>query len=78
VIDHGPGVPPAYQNQLFDRFFRVPGAEVSGAGLGLAIAREIVTAHGGAIGVNSKLGEGSEFYFDLPPAGIEEKPGAIK
>jgi NtrC-family two-component system sensor histidine kinase KinB len=69
VIDHGPGIPVAYQEQLFDRFFRVPGAEVSGAGLGLAIAKEIVVAQGGTIGVHSKPGEGSEFYFDLP--GVE-------
>ena len=68
VIDHGPGIPTSYQDQLFDRFFRVPGAEVSGAGLGLAIAKEIVVAQGGTIGVHSKPGEGSEFYFDLPAA----------
>ena len=69
VIDHGPGIALEYQAKLFDRFFRVPGAEVSGAGLGLAIAREVVIAQGGAIGLNSKPGEGSEFYFDLPAAG---------
>jgi NtrC-family two-component system sensor histidine kinase KinB len=70
VIDHGPGIPTRYQEQVFDRFFRVPGAEVSGAGLGLAIAKEIVIAQGGTIGVHSKPGEGSEFYFDLPAAEI--------
>jgi NtrC-family two-component system sensor histidine kinase KinB len=68
VVDHGSGIPRQYQAQLFDRFFRVPGAEVTGAGLGLAIAKEIVLAQGGTIGVNSAPGEGSEFYFDLPPA----------
>jgi two-component system, NtrC family, sensor histidine kinase KinB len=68
VIDHGSGIPPKYRAQLFDRFFRVPGAEVTGAGLGLAIAKEIVLAQGGTIGVNSTPGKGSEFYFDLPPA----------
>jgi NtrC-family two-component system sensor histidine kinase KinB len=68
VIDHGSGIPPQYRAQLFDRFFRVPGSEVTGAGLGLAIAREIVLAQGGTIGVNSTPGQGSEFYFDLPPA----------
>jgi two-component system, NtrC family, sensor histidine kinase KinB len=68
VIDHGPGIPPQYQSKLFDRFFRVPGSEVTGAGLGLAIAKEVVHAQGGTIGVNSTPGEGSEFYFDLPPA----------
>jgi len=66
VIDSGPGIPREYQERLFDRFFRVPGTEVSGAGLGLAIAREIVAAQGGQIGVQSEPGSGSEFYFDLP------------
>src|SRR5450432_1105666 len=68
VIDHGSGIVPKYRARIFDRFFRVPGSEVTGAGLGLAIAREIVLAQGGTIGVNSTPGQGSEFYFDLPPA----------
>jgi two-component system, NtrC family, sensor histidine kinase KinB len=68
VTDHGPGIPQQYQSRLFDRFFRVPGSEVPGVGLGLAIAKEIVVAQGGTIGVNSKPGQGTEFYFDLPPA----------
>ena len=66
VTDHGPGIAPQYQAQLFDRFFRVPGSEVTGAGLGLAIAKEIIVAQGGTIGVSSQPGQGSEFYFDLP------------
>ncbi|MEI9893544.1 MAG: ATP-binding protein [Chthoniobacter sp.] len=66
VADHGPGIPPQFQAQIFDRFFRVPGSESSGAGLGLAIAKEIVLAQGGTIGVQSVPGGGSEFYFDLP------------
>ena len=73
VTDHGTGIPQQYQSQLFNRFFRVPGSEVSGAGLGLAIAKEIVLSQGGTIGVSSKPGEGTEFYFDLPPA----KPGEV-
>jgi NtrC-family two-component system sensor histidine kinase KinB len=68
VIDHGSGIPAKFRAQIFDRFFRVPGSESSGAGLGLAIAKEIVLAQGGTIGVNSTPGKGSEFYFDLPPA----------
>jgi signal transduction histidine kinase len=67
VTDHGPGIPPQFQARLFDRFFRVPGSDVAGAGLGLAIAKEVVLAQGGTIGVESTPGEGSEFYFDLPP-----------
>jgi signal transduction histidine kinase len=68
VIDRGSGIPGQFQSRLFDRFFRVPGSEITGAGLGLAIAKEIVLNQGGHIGVNSTPGEGSEFYFDLPPA----------
>jgi two-component system, NtrC family, sensor histidine kinase KinB len=68
VTDHGPGIPAEFQSRLFERFFRVPGSDPRGAGLGLAIAREIVTAHGGQIGVNSQPGQGTEFYFVLPPA----------
>ncbi|MBV9391587.1 MAG: two-component sensor histidine kinase, partial [Verrucomicrobia bacterium] len=53
----------------FERFFRIPGTESSeGIGLGLAIAREIVVAHGGSIGLHSDPAKGTEFYFDLPPA----------
>jgi signal transduction histidine kinase len=66
VIDQGPGIAPQYQSQIFDRFFRVPGSEATGAGLGLAIAKEIVLTQGGKIGIQSAPGKGSEFYFDLP------------
>jgi signal transduction histidine kinase len=68
VIDHGTGIPAQYQPFLFDRFYRVPGSESTGAGLGLAIAKEIVATQGGTIGVHSISGQGSEFYFDLPAA----------
>jgi signal transduction histidine kinase len=44
----------------------VPGQQKTGAGLGLSIARQIVEAHQGRIGILSKPGEGSEFFFDLP------------
>jgi K+-sensing histidine kinase KdpD len=67
VLDHGPGIPKEFQGRIFERFFRVPGTEDStGAGLGLAIAKEMVVSHGGSIGLQSTLGKGSEFYFDLP------------
>jgi signal transduction histidine kinase len=66
VVDHGPGIPREHQHRVFDRFFRVPGADRTGAGLGLAIAREIVIAHGGTIGVTSNPDRGSNFYFTLP------------
>jgi len=66
VKDHGPGIAAEHQEHIFDRFYRVPGTSKSGAGLGLSIAREIVVAHQGEIGVISQLGQGSEFFFILP------------
>ena len=66
VADTGPGIAPKFQPYLFEKFYRVPGEERTGAGLGLSIAREIVRAHHGSIGVKSIPGQGSEFYFDVP------------
>lgn len=66
VSDTGPGIPPRYQERVFERFFRVPGAKGGGVGLGLYISREIVRAHGGAMGVESQVGRGSTFWFTLP------------
>ncbi|MDB6065499.1 MAG: integral rane sensor signal transduction histidine kinase [Pedosphaera sp.] len=71
VLDEGPGVPEDFQDFIFDRFFRVPDQTKTGAGLGLSIAREIVLAHGGRIGVRNRPQQGSEFYFLL--AGVEEE-----
>ncbi len=66
VRDEGPGIPAASIARVFDRFYRAPDQEKSGAGLGLAIAREIVVAHGGSIACTSEPGRGAEFYFLLP------------
>lgn len=66
VTDTGPGIPEEFHARIFDRFFRVPGQEKTGAGLGLSIAREIVVAHGGRIGVRSTPGKGSTFCVMLP------------
>lgn len=66
VEDRGPGMPPEVAAQVFERFYRAPGQEKRGAGLGLAIAREIVVAHGGTVGCASEPGRGTEFYFLLP------------
>jgi NtrC-family two-component system sensor histidine kinase KinB len=68
VKDQGPGISPEHQEHIFERFYRVPGTNKSGAGLGLSIAREIVAAHGGEIGVIGRPGEGSEFFFVIPLA----------
>jgi two-component system, NtrC family, sensor histidine kinase KinB len=67
VRDQGPGIPGESVTRVFDRFYRAPHQEKrSGAGLGLAIAREIVVAHGGSIACASRDGDGAEFYFVLP------------
>jgi signal transduction histidine kinase len=66
VKDEGPGVPRELHRRIFDKFFRVSESGDEGAGLGLSIAREIVLAHGGSIGVEGEAGKGSEFFFTLP------------
>jgi signal transduction histidine kinase len=66
VRDEGPGVPADLRRRIFDKFFRVAESGGEGAGLGLSIAREVVLAHGGSIGVESDEGKGSEFFFILP------------
>jgi NtrC-family two-component system sensor histidine kinase KinB len=64
--DEGPGIPKDLRRRIFDKFFRISESGDEGAGLGLSIAREIVLAHGGNIGVESEEGKGSEFFFTLP------------
>jgi signal transduction histidine kinase len=66
VSDTGKGIPEEYRDKVFEKFFRLPGQEAgSGAGLGLAIVREIVEAHWGTVGVESSEREGSVFTFSL-------------
>jgi two-component system sensor histidine kinase KdpD len=73
VADRGAGIDPLEQGMIFDKFYRGPSQrnQVSGTGMGLAICRAIVNAHGGAIGVTSQLGHGSVFTFTLPIAAPE-------
>jgi PAS domain S-box-containing protein len=72
VSDTGGGIPAEYLPHIFDKFVQVPGAATGGAGLGLAISRLIVEAHGGQISVQSELGHGSTFTFTLPLAAVSE------
>lgn len=66
VTDTGTGIPAEYLSHIFEKFVQVPGAPTSGAGLGLAISRLIVEAHGGQISAQSELGKGASFTFTLP------------
>jgi two-component system, NtrC family, sensor histidine kinase KinB len=75
VADTGSGIPAEYQERIFEKFFQVPGTKAKGTGLGLYIAKEIVRAHGGDIGVKSNPGEGSTFWFTLPRASSSAMKG---
>ncbi len=70
VADSGAGIPPETLPRIFDRFYQVDASRTGGvhhgAGLGLAIVREIVRAHGGKMNVRSMVGQGSEFIVRFP------------
>ena len=66
IQDFGIGIDPAYQQKIFDRFFRVPGTQKKGTGLGLAISKEFIEAMKGTVHVESEPGKGSTFTFYLP------------
>jgi signal transduction histidine kinase len=71
VADTGPGIAPEHLPRLFERFYRVDSArsrDEGGTGIGLAIARSVVEAHGGRIWAESEPGKGSMFTFQLPVA----------
>lgn len=66
IQDQGPGIAPEYQDKIFEKYVKAPGSKSSGTGLGLAISKDFVEAMGGKIGVQSNLGQGAKFFFDLP------------
>ena len=66
VADNGHGIAPEDLPFIFDRFWRGESSRESSSGLGLAIARQLVQAHGGSISVESELNEGTTFTIDLP------------
>jgi sigma-B regulation protein RsbU (phosphoserine phosphatase) len=68
VEDTGPGIPAEHLEHVFDRFWQARSTRRAGAGLGLAIARGVVEAHGGRITAASEVGRGTTFEFTLPVA----------
>ncbi|GAC1432248.1 MAG: hypothetical protein NVS4B1_22020 [Ktedonobacteraceae bacterium] len=75
VADHGEGIPEEYIERIFDKFYRVSGAKqrgTMGTGLGLAVCRGLIEAHGGHIWAENREGGGSIFQFTLPLAKTRE------
>jgi len=69
VADRGPGIPPADLERVFDKFYRVLGRaaeRTTGSGLGLAVCKGLVEAHGGHIWAENREGGGAIFRFTLP------------
>jgi two-component system sensor histidine kinase KdpD len=82
VHDDGLGIPPEHQLRLFDTFYRANAATaVPGSGIGLAISKGLVEAHGGRIWVESEPGNGTTFRFTLPlppPSRARSGPAEIE
>jgi two-component system phosphate regulon sensor histidine kinase PhoR len=69
VVDQGMGIPKEHLNKVFDRFHRIDNRDtrkVGGTGIGLYLVKHLVEAHGGKIWVESEVGKGSKFIFELP------------
>ena len=75
VRDHGPGIPEGMRARIFEKFVRAVGPErhASGAGLGLAICKGIIKAHGGRIWAENAPDGGARFIFTLPLAGVQSQ-----
>jgi len=75
VGDQGPGIDTFEQNLIFDKFYRGRNQRYAapGTGMGLAIAKVIIEAHGGTLTVTSQLGSGSVFSFSLPADALERR-----
>jgi signal transduction histidine kinase len=71
VADNGPGMTPDQLAHAFDRFWQSRRTDREGAGLGLAITKGIIDAHGGRIWAESEVGRGSTFHFTLPVATLD-------
>ncbi|MBX3015406.1 MAG: sensor histidine kinase KdpD [Caldilineaceae bacterium] len=75
VADHGPGIPPALLERIFDKFYRLPGTATGGTGLGLSICRGLVHAHGGELSAHNRPSGGAVFTIQLPAG---ETPPPVK
>jgi signal transduction histidine kinase len=75
VDDSGPGIPPELREQVFAKFFRLPGTTQRGSGLGLSIVEDIVRAHGGQVDVESSPLGGARFWFEIPIASRPQGAG---
>jgi signal transduction histidine kinase/serine phosphatase RsbU (regulator of sigma subunit) len=80
VADSGPGIAPADQDRIFERFTQVDGSDTRrhrGTGIGLALVRELMQLHGGRVAVASALGEGSTFTLTFLAGNAHLDPGAV-
>jgi len=80
VLDTGPGVPEETRGRLFERFYQVDSSATrghGGAGIGLALASELIALHGGEISVDAADGGGSDFWFTLPLGADHLRPEEI-
>lgn len=81
VRDDGPGIPPAMQKRIFERFYQIEGSERrrhGGAGIGLALARELVVLHDGELAVASEPDQGSTFTITLPAGRAHFRPEVVE
>jgi signal transduction histidine kinase len=77
VTDTGAGIPPEQLEKVFGQFWQGQQTDRRGIGLGLTIARGIVEAHGGKIGVDSEVGVGTRFWFGLPSSVRADADGPV-
>lgn len=77
VADTGVGIPEDELPRVFDRFYRGAGSRAEGTGIGLAVAAELVTAHGGQIRVHSRPGHGSRFLVRLPAQDLPQRSSVL-
>jgi len=77
VRDDGPGIPKEHREKVFELFHRVPGTEGGGAGLGLAIVREVVASHGGEVGAENAPEGGACVWFEIPSARVDDPTSGV-